>query len=96
LLLNEPWVHQQSAWLAQRIERETDASTDAKLSRLWWIVYQRAPELAELEIARELLREQTDSVRLQLGEERSDGFSKEAWESICRAVLNSNEAIYID
>lgn len=96
LLLNEPWVHQQAALLAQRIERETDASTDAKLSRLWWIVYQRRPESAELEIAKELLRKQTDSVSDRLGAERSDGFSSEAWQSLCRAVLNSNEAIYID
>jgi hypothetical protein len=54
------------------------------IRRLWLLAYQRAPSPDEREIA------------LQFIEEQDPRDEQETWISLCRAVLNSNEFLYVD
>jgi hypothetical protein len=86
LLLNDPWVHAQAERLRDRVRRETGAAPPERLSRLWQIVYQREPSAAERAAAEVFLEEQAGGT--------DDDAA--AWGSLCRALLNSNEAIHVD
>ncbi len=90
LLLNDPWVHRQANLLTDRIQREVGAEFAPRLQRLWQLAYQRSPSRAEIDACRSLLEDQA-------GGSNAEGFLPDsAWESLCRAVLNSNEFLYVD
>lgn len=86
MLLNDPWVHTQAERLRERVWREAGDTPSTRLSRLWQIVYQRDPSAAERAAAERFLGEQAGG--------SADGAA--AWGSLCRALLNSNEAIHVD
>ena len=87
LLLNDPWVAAQAARLADRVRREAGADPAARLQRLWHVVYQRDPTATEGEAAAAFLAEETTATA---------GSADAAWARLCLALLNSNEAIYVD
>jgi hypothetical protein len=84
LLLNDPWVREQSQALVARLRSEAGSDTGAMVERLWLLAYQRTPAPDEREIA------------LQFIEEQDPRDEQETWISLCRAVLNSNEFLYVD
>jgi hypothetical protein len=84
LLLNDPWVREQSQALVARLRAEAGSDSNAMIRRLWLLAYQRAPSPDEREIA------------LQFIEEQDPRDEQETWISLCRAVLNSNEFLYVD
>ena len=89
LLLNEPWVYAQAVRLLDRLRREVGTGRSAMLERLWRLVYQRSPTRDEVTAAESFLLEQSPTA--EAGQP-----SDVAWTSLCRALLNSNEAIYVD
>ncbi len=95
LLLNDPWIGEQASALLDRLRREAaqhpagDAvklgdADGAMIDRLWLLAYQRVPHSDEKKLARDFLRAE------------NQGGIDSAWISLCRAVLNSNEFLYID
>ena len=84
LLLNDPWVREQSQALVARLRAEAGSDSSAMIKRLWLLAYQRAPSPDEREFA------------LRFTEEQDPRDEQETWISLCRAVLNSNEFLYID
>jgi hypothetical protein len=92
LLLNDPWVHRQAERLLDRITREVGAEAGPRLRRLWQIVYQRDPTADESAAATAFLGEQARAA----GAPDSAAATAVAWQSLCRAVMTSNEAIYVE
>ncbi|MFN9713526.1 MAG: DUF1553 domain-containing protein [Planctomycetota bacterium] len=84
LLLNDPWIRDQSMALVARLRSDTGNDSPAMVVRLWQLAYQRTPSDDEIKLALEFLGEP----------EPSD--EDASWISLCRAVLNSNEFLYID
>lgn len=85
MLLNDRFVKRQAELLATRVlNRASDP--DMRLQQLWQIVFQRTPTTKEVESSIEFVKRQTESGRPEI----------DAWTSLARAVLNSNECIYID
>jgi hypothetical protein len=80
MLLNDRFVTSHAEGLLRRVEPEP--STERRLIKLWQIVFQREPTSNELSGA--------ESYLTQLDDARG------AWVSLCRALLNSSEAIYVD
>jgi hypothetical protein len=95
LLLNDPWLHAQASKLLERAQRETPATAVALLERLWSIVYQRRPSQLELQHSLDFLQSQSATASSS-EEEPIHGMSRLAWQSLVRALLNSNEAIYVE
>lgn len=90
LLLNDPWVHQQAKLLAGRTQREGGSEFSPRLERLWQLAYQRNPSPMEIDTCRALLDDHSN------GSKAESITADSAWESLCRAVLNSNEFLYVD
>ncbi|MEI6256662.1 MAG: PSD1 and planctomycete cytochrome C domain-containing protein [Planctomycetota bacterium] len=98
LLLNDAWIHQQAARLLDRLRREAGHVDAARVKRLWQLVYQRDPTAAEIATTAAFLQEQTQAAhqRITPAEPVAADPTDAAWQSLCRAVLTSNEAIYIE
>jgi len=92
LLLNDPWVHLQAERLLDRIMRQVGAEEEMRLRRLWQVVYQRDPTADESAAAFEFLGEQPRAA----GVPDTAAAAAVAWQSLCRAVMSSNEAIYVE
>jgi hypothetical protein len=87
-LLNNPFVHEQSAALAKRIG--TSGSHGDQVKRAWQLALARAPRPFELEIAVAHLEKQTKAFAA-----RPDP-ALDALASLCHVLLNCNEFMYVD
>jgi hypothetical protein len=93
MLLNDPWVHRQAARLSDRLTREAGPEPSARIARLWQLVHQREPTAAETATAASFLREQAAAAGAGSA---SPAAEAAAWQSLCRAVMTSNEALYVE
>ena len=94
LLLNDPWVREQAARLAARLERDATGGASARIARLWQLVYQRDPDTTETAAALEYLHERAAHESVSTPGEGQP--PRAAWQSLCHAVLTSNEALYVE
>lgn len=85
MMLNDEFVQKQSERLARRVLADSN-SLDRRIALLWSIVYQRKPSPSEHQTIEQFLASPSQSSREELT----------IWTSLCRALLNSNECIYID
>lgn len=97
LLLNDPWVHRQAERLLARVSRETGADDSLRLRRLWQLVLQRDPSADEIAAGVAFLAEQA-GVAATDGAPASarDAAASAAWQSLCRAIMTCNEAVYVE
>jgi Protein of unknown function (DUF1549)/Protein of unknown function (DUF1553)/Planctomycete cytochrome C len=92
-LLNSPFVHEQSSRLAQRIlEQCTDPR--ARLRLAYMRVYGRPPSAPELARSLEYVRRYEEALSAE--GVVADRRAVESWSSLARALLASNEFIYLD
>lgn len=92
-MLNDPFIVQQSAALAERIVRETgdQAELDRWIVRLWELAYGRAPrEDQRMRITRYLQQQQAD-----FQQRKVDAPGRAALASLCQVVFGSNEFLYV-
>ncbi|MCU0718483.1 MAG: PSD1 and planctomycete cytochrome C domain-containing protein [Pirellula sp.] len=94
LLLNDPWMEEQSKALLDRVSIDETINADARIKTLWNIVYQRNPSADEVRDTLAFLR-----VTEELGPNAEPSVSiKESgrWVSLCRVLLSSSEFLYRD
>ncbi len=80
--LNDAFLHARAEGLARRVAREAGLKPEARLDRAFQLVLQRAPAPGERRSALRLLQE--------------EGNGDAAWKSLCLALLNLNEMVYVD
>ena len=85
LFLNDPWVHRQADRLHERIVHEAGPDDSPKLRRLWQLALQRDPTAEEIAAAGDFLAAQAGGAG-----------AATAWQSLCRAVMTCNEAVYVE
>jgi len=85
LFLNDPWVHRQADRLHERISGEAESDDSRKLRRLWQLALQRDPTAEEIAAAGDFLAAQAGGAG-----------AATAWQSLCRAVMTCNEAVYVE
>ena len=88
LLLNDPWMQERSLQLARRLGDLENP--EARIRKLWQLAYQREPNPEEIRIATEYI------ARLRGPRTAEQPEVEQAWISLCRAILNSNEFLYVD
>ncbi len=93
LFLNDPWVHRQADRLHERIVHEAGPDDSLKLRRLWQLALQRDPTAEEIAAAGDFLAAQTGGATS--GAPAPAGAAV-AWQSLCRAVMTCNEAVYVE
>lgn len=87
-LMNDPFVHAQAKKLAARVRRE--AKTDeGRVERAYLLLFARPPTTDELTAATEYLTKAAKKIG-------GDSATEKAWESLARALLLTNEFVYLD
>jgi hypothetical protein len=92
MLLNDSFVQAQAAAFAERVRREAGAKLERQITRAFQLAVQREPTKAEVQAAKTLLADQTARARSEGAKEPE----AVALRSLCRALLNLNEAVYVD
>jgi hypothetical protein len=94
LLLNDPWMEEQSKALLERVSDDKTADSHTRVKTLWNLVYQRNPSDDEIRNSLEFLKAIEES-----GHDVDPSATiKETgrWVSLCRALLSSSEFLYRD
>lgn len=86
-LMNSDFAKTQAAALAERVEKEAGAPDEARVDRLFQLLYSRDPDPTERESIRGFLQSYRGSNPLQ---------SNSEWVALCRTLLNSNEFFFVE
>lgn len=79
--LNSPLVDQQAAALAQRVQRDAPLTDlDARIHRIYWLLFGRAPTETQLRLGLDFLATETE----------------ELWRQYAQVLLGSNEFMFVD
>ena len=84
LLLNHPWMQDQSRHLADRLIREIPEGDAARMERLYQLLFGRKPNYTEINVAQSILQ----------GAAAAE--ANAGWIDLAHVLLCSNEFIYID
>ncbi|MGH7185036.1 MAG: DUF1553 domain-containing protein [Pseudomonadota bacterium] len=97
MLLNDPFAIRMAEALARRASREAGPEASRQVEHLIWLTLGRGPRPEEMALARELIERHTQirAWAAASGKESPDP-SQAALVDLCRALLNTNEFIYID
>jgi hypothetical protein len=98
-LLNNEFVHEQSAAFAARVIAEAGSDASAQVDRAWWLALSRAPSGDERAAALEHLAAQRRNFATPPATDTSDGeadLNRRALASLCHVLFNTNEFIYVD
>ena len=99
-LLNNDFVHQQSAALAARVANEAGQDETAQIDRAWWLALARPPSDIERALALEHLTAQRKHVAPRAAADGKppgdDETRRLALTSLCHVLFNLNEFIYVD
>jgi hypothetical protein len=91
ILLNGPFMQEQSRALAARLLREAGPGNAARVERAYRLALARPPRPVELRTALEFLDAQAELLR-----DRVDDAAAAALADFCLALLNRNEFVYLD
>ena len=89
-LLNSPFVRARSAALANRIEKEAGADSEARIRLAFLLTCARLPSPAELQSAQRFIAQQPKNYQA------SDEAELLAWTDFCQMLLSSNTFLYVD
>jgi hypothetical protein len=92
-LLNNGFVHEQSAALAERIAREAGGEPRRQVERAWLLALGRTPSEREANLAAAHLAEQEAHFRAP--DAKGDS-ARLALASLCHVLVNTNEFMYVD
>ena len=100
-MMNSAFMNQQAELLAKRLldlaANSADDRTrteDRRYRRLWMLVYSRLPSESELSEAKEYRLEYKTAFLKQFP--NSKDAELKSWQSLCRAVLSSNEFLFVN
>jgi hypothetical protein len=107
IMLNGPFMQEQSKALASRLLRECGPSVDKQIDRAYHLSLGRAPREAEMKMARDFLAEQTALIQDRLRARKPVGLPPDIPETVdpaaaaalpdfCLAILNRNEFLYVN
>ena len=95
-LLNGEFIHEQAAALAERLNREAGRDDEARIERVYRLVFCRPPRDGERAMVREFL----DRQRGQIVSDSADDVTVKAIDmkslkALCLVLLNTNEFAYL-
>jgi hypothetical protein len=107
IMLNGPFMQEQSKACAARLLRECGPSVDKQIDRAYHLSLGRPPRDAEMKMARDFLTEQTALLQDRLRARKPVGLPPDIPETVdpaaaaaladfCLAILNRNEFLYVN
>ena len=103
-MLNSEFVSQQTKAAAESLLADSIIDDSARVNRLWLTAYSRPPTQPEIDrslayvdaLASRLLSESATAEALPPSPEQQAGVRLQAWQSLCRVALASNEFVYLE
>ncbi len=108
LLMNDQFVLERAADLAERLHRERPGNVREQIELLWSLLFSATPSAAEMQRTLIYLVEQTETIRATVAANptpKKDDKAKatavpdpaqQALASVCQALLGSNRFLYLD
>ena len=90
-MLNAPFVKQQAAKLAERLQQHQPADDRARINHLYLLTVNCPPEDYEIEIALTFLEQCTQDL---IAASDATKARSAAWTQLCHAVLASNRFLF--
>ncbi len=84
LLLNHPWIQEQSRHLAARLIRDVPEKDPERINRAYRLLFSRSPNATEMAIAQQIVENGDPAV------------PNGGWDDLAHVLLCSNEFIYVD
>jgi uncharacterized protein DUF1553 len=91
-LMNDPFVHEQTTALTKRLSSLADTT---RLQSIWRLAFGRAPSLDDVAEAETFLNSYRQAAHSQASAKGRDA-QLDAWAAYARALLTSNEFLYVD
>ncbi len=91
-LLNNPFTHDCSRQLAARVLEHAGSEVSDQIVLAWQMALARTPDEIEITLAQSYLDQQAS----RFAAEGHESPAQKALESLCHALLNSNEFVYVD
>ena len=90
-VLNSPFMLQQSAALAERVQRDVPGDQEGQVRRTYRLLYGREPTAKQLQLAREFFAAAANDA-----EANNPVAVGELWKQYAQALLGSNESAFVD
>ena len=91
--MNSEFIHEQAAAIAQRLAKVAPDETK-RLAKLYELIFNRPPQPEELAFAGSYLR--TRLAKAHTGSTPLGQAETQAWSSLVRSMLSSNEFLHIE
>ncbi len=85
-LFNAPFLHEHSAALVARMEREAPSNAEQRIAWLYPLLFARSATSEEMSMGKDFLTQS----------EQSGIATQEAWREYAHALLSSNEFLFVD
>lgn len=98
-MLNGRFGFEQSERLADRVRRSAGGDPNARVAGAFRFAFARAPDEAELALARQLLASQSERYRAEASlaaQDAESGAADRALADLCQMLLNGNEFLYVE
>jgi hypothetical protein len=92
-LLNDQFVHEQAAGLADRL-LAADSDDAVRIRQAWQLLYSRPADSGEVDRINQYLMDVR--AELERGGTPADQLEIESWRSLLRAMFRTNEFVYVD
>ncbi|MBM3995611.1 MAG: DUF1553 domain-containing protein [Planctomycetes bacterium] len=92
MLLNSRFIHEQAAFLAERVRKEAGADVKAQITLAWRLAYAVEPSAKEMEFATAFVQKQTELFRGA----KATNPELQAMTNLCQALLSANRFLYVD
>jgi hypothetical protein len=96
MLLNSGFIHEQAAFLAERVRKEAPGDARAQIRLAWRLVYAAEPTARELDQASAFLLKQTELFKSAKSTPNAPAPEVQALTNFGQALLSANRFLYID
>ncbi|MEZ6139266.1 MAG: DUF1549 and DUF1553 domain-containing protein [Zavarzinella sp.] len=97
ILLNGPWTQANSKAIAKAVMQELPTETwRERLEQIVWRIYGRPTRTEEMKLFEQFIQQQLIILRKAPGVRPDNEIDQQALQDFCKALLNSNEFIYIN
>jgi len=96
MLLNSRFIHEQAAFLGERLRREAADDLRAQVFLAWKLAYAAEPSAGEIQQALAFVQKQTEIFRNQKPRPNQPEPAVQAMMNLCQALLSANRFLYVD
>jgi mono/diheme cytochrome c family protein len=96
MLMNSRFIHEQAAFLAERVRKEAGADVRAQVALAWRLAYASEPSAKEIDQAATFVQRQTELLKGMKATPGAPPPDVQALTNFAQALLSANRFLYVD